>query len=78
MEIDHQQILNLAEEGEWDQAHRMVQPCSDRLSCLIHAYLHRVEGDIGNAGYWYSRAGEDFPGNTLEQEFGRLADLVHT
>ena len=56
----------------------MVQPYSDQLSCLIHAYLHRVEGDLGNAGYWYNRAGEAFPQNTLEQEFGRLSDLAHT
>ena len=50
MTCDHVRALNLAKEGQWDEAHQIVQPYSDKKSCLIHGYLHRVEGDLGNAG----------------------------
>lgn len=48
-----------AARGEWDAAHRIVQghegePAHD----WVHAHLHRIEGDLGNAGYWYRRAGK--------------------
>ncbi len=76
MSCDHLAALKLAQQGEWDQAHEMVQVCSDSLSCLIHAYLHRVEGDNSNAAYWYRRAGSDIPDNSLEEEFNRLRVLV--
>jgi hypothetical protein len=46
------------------------------MSCLIHAYLHRVEGDLGNARYWYAEAGEKMPKNTLEEELKRLFSLA--
>ncbi len=40
----------------------------------MHAYLHRKEGDLGNAGYWYSRAGRPMPATsvTLETEWAEL------
>ena len=72
MAIDHAKALDLTASGNWDDAHEMVQPYSDELSCLIHAYLHRVEGDLGNARYWYGRAGQVMPNNTDEQELDRL------
>lgn len=68
--------LELARDGRWDEAHRLVQTSSDRLSCLVHGYLHRVEGDLGNAAYWYRRAGEALPDNALDQEWRRLARLA--
>ncbi len=64
--------LELVRAGEWDKAHNLVQAHSDSLSCLIHAYLHREEGDLSNASYWYHRAGEAMPENTLEEEWERL------
>lgn len=76
MAVDHGKALDCAEQGHWDQAHRLVQSSSDRLSCLIHAYLHRIEGDLGNARYWYSRANENLPDNTLDEEFNRLRRMV--
>ena len=76
MECDHRKALDLARDGHWDESHKLVQAYSDELSCLIHAYLHWVEGDLGNAGYWYRRAGADMPGNTLEVELARLYALV--
>lgn len=71
-----EQALMLARQGAWDAAHRLVQDAADPLSCLVHGYLHRVEGDPGNAAYWYRRAGEEVPGNSLKEEWQRLHDLV--
>ncbi len=70
MECDHIKALDLAREGSWDESHQLVQQYSDELSCLIHAYLHRVEGDISNAKYWYRHAGADMPINSLERLHG--------
>ena len=76
MACNYIKVLNLAKEGKWDEAHHLVQPYSDQWSCLIHAYLHRVEGDLTNAQYWYRRAKIDMPDNSLEEEFNRLCVLV--
>lgn len=76
MASDHARALKLAKSGKWDEAHRLIQSHSDRMSCLIHAYLHRVEGDLSNAGYWYRRADEPMPDNTLEEELQRLSAAV--
>lgn len=76
MACDHLQTLNLAKEGKWDEAHELVQPYSDERSCLVHGYLHRVEGDLGNADYWYRRAGTTMPENTLEEELQRLLEMM--
>ena len=40
----------------WDMAHETVQILNTEIAYRVHAYLHRVEGDLGNAGYWYCRA----------------------
>lgn len=76
MGCDHVKALDLAKHGKWDAAHNLVQPFSDKLSCLIHGYLHRVEGDMGNARYWYSRADAEMPNNTLEEELERLCVIA--
>ena len=77
MAVDHVKALDLASEGKWDEAHELVQPYSDKISCLIHGYLHRVEGDLGNARYWYNRANAKMPDNTLEEEWKRLYELIN-
>jgi hypothetical protein len=61
-----------AAKGDWDQAHKIVQDESDRNSAWVHAYLHRVEGDLGNAGYWYRQAGQPAARDTLEAEWERI------
>lgn len=71
----HATALRLALDGDWHASHRQIQAHDDELSCLIHGYLHRVEGDLANAGYWYRRAGSTLPDNTLEQELARLEAL---
>ena len=76
MKYHHTEALDLARDGEWDKSHNLVQQYNDELSCLIHAYLHRVEGDFGNANYWYRRAGTKNPGNTLDEELDRLYELA--
>jgi hypothetical protein len=44
--------------GDWQAAHRIVQDHEeDRGAAWIHAVVHRMEGDLGNARYWYTRCG---------------------
>lgn len=50
--------VDLALAGKWDAAHAIVQDYeADRTAAWIHAVLHKIEGDSGNSGYWYRRAG---------------------
>ena len=58
--------------GDWHQAHAQVDHLEDRASAWVHAYLHRKEGDIGNADYWYSRAKQIRPKISLEEEWEQL------
>ncbi len=76
MSSDYKRALQLEQAGDWEAAHQMVQPFSDQYACLIHAYLHRVEGDLSNARYWYQRAESKMPDNTLAEEWQRLSSLV--
>ena len=55
--------------GDWDAAHNLVQDLPDKTAAWIHAYLHRKEGDVWNANYWYNKAGRRMPGYTLEKEW---------
>ena len=55
--------------GDWHKAHQIVQDIHTWEESWIHAYLHRVEGDEGNAGYWYHRAGKPFSKLSLEEEW---------
>lgn len=62
-----------AAKGDWDRAHTIVQDESSRDAAWVHAYLHRVEGDLGNAGYWYRQAGQPTARDSLEAEWQRIA-----
>ena len=62
--------------GEWDRSHKLIQDIDDHKAAWIHAYLHRREGDIGNADYWYERAGKKRPECTLENEWEELATAL--
>ena len=58
-----------AARGEWDAAHGIAQTGEGEPSYdWVHAHLHRVEGDLGNAGYWYRRAGKPMPQGDLAAE----------
>ena len=72
----HLQALNEAGQGNWQKSHDMVENFDDVFSCLIHGFLHRQEGDMPNARYWYNRAGQSMPNNSLDDEFVRIYELV--
>ncbi len=53
---------------KWDEAHEVVKDIQHEMAFRIHAYLHRKEGDLANANYWYQRVGEDAFCGSLEDE----------
>jgi hypothetical protein len=57
---------------DWTRAHQCAQAQDDATGALVHAYLHRKEGDLSNAAYWYARAGRPMPRVTLEAEWAAL------
>ncbi|WP_424360645.1 hypothetical protein [Methylocystis parvus] len=59
--------------GDWDGAHKCVDAREDKQSCWAHAYLHRKEGDLWNARYWYARAGRPPCEGPLEEEWREIA-----
>jgi hypothetical protein len=58
--------------GNWDQAHTLAQDVDDAPGAWVHAYLHRKEGDLGNAGYWYRRAKQPMATDALDAEWTRI------
>jgi len=65
-----------AARGDWDEAHRLAQAQKDRDGDWVHAYLHRVEGDEGNAGYWYRRAGRPHATGPLNAEWDEIVSAL--
>ena len=61
-----------AAKGDWDRAHRKVQDDESREAAWVHAYLHRVEGDLGNAGYWYRQARKPAARGDLDAEWAAM------
>lgn len=59
--------------GDWETAHNCAQDDHSQLGSWMHAYLHRKEGDISNARYWYSNAGKPEFQGTLQQEWQAIA-----
>ena len=70
------EALQLDRNGQWDAAHSTVQPLEDSRAYWIHAYLHRKEGDLGNASYWYRRAGRRMPDVDLDEEWQTIFDSI--
>jgi len=62
--------------GDWNRAHTIIQDIEDKTAAWIHAYLHRKEGDTGNAEYWYHQAGRKKPVITLEEEWGEIVKYL--
>ncbi len=56
--------------GRWDEAHQIVQRYEDSpVACWLHAVLHKIEGDVSNARYWYAKTNmvfERFPDPKVE------------
>lgn len=59
--------------GDWEKAHEIAQSDSDTDSAWVHAYLHRKEGDLFNARYWYKRGGQPECKEDLHQEWEQIA-----
>ena len=60
--------------GDWVRAHEIVQAEGGRTAAAVHAYLHRKEGDLANADYWYERAARKRPGARLATEWEALVN----
>lgn len=55
------QALELLEQGDWQQAHSIVQEDESATGCWLHGIVHTLEGDLANARYWYGRARRAWP-----------------
>jgi len=62
-----------AGKDDWDKAHKIVMAEDDKESAWVHAYLHRVEGDLGNADYWYRQARRKAATGKLDAEWAAIA-----
>ncbi len=60
--------------GDWDTAHAIAQDIPTKQGSAVHAYLHREEGVLWNADYWYARAGRARPDIPLAQEWDLLVE----
>src|SRR5882757_9429459 len=58
-----------AAKGNWNEAHKIAQDHQTADAAWVHAYLHRVEGDLGNAGYWYREINEPDAAGSFETEW---------
>jgi hypothetical protein len=65
-----------AAKDDRNKAHAIVMDESGRAAAWVHAYLHRVEGDLGNAQYWYARAGRPAAESALECEWQDIASAL--
>ena len=61
--------------GDWERAHELAQ-ADEGAGDWVHAYLHRKEGDAGNAAYWYRRARKPIARGTLDEEWADIATAL--
>jgi hypothetical protein len=62
--------------GDWDRAHQCAQKDEGKTGSAVHAYLHRKEGDAGNAAYWYRRARKPVAQGSLDDEWAVIAETL--
>ena len=62
--------------GDWEKAHQVAQDITDATGSWVHAYLHRKEGDLSNAGYWYRRAGRPESHIALDVEWAQIVSAL--
>jgi hypothetical protein len=65
-----------AANDNWNEAHRIAQDIDDRSGAWVHAHLHRAEGDLGNARYWYRQARQSEATDSLEAEWARIVEAL--
>ena len=65
-----------AAKGDWNKAHAIAQSDEGADAAWVHAYLHRVEGDLGNARYWYARAGRSPASGRIEIEWDAIVEAL--
>ena len=70
------QALWWAAKGDWNKAHEIAQDDDGADAAWVHAYLHRVEGDLGNARYWYARAGRAPATTSIAAEWDAIAEML--
>lgn len=70
------QALWYDKRDNWQQAHRLLGDAMDADSAWVHAYLHRKEGDLDNARYWYKQANQPDCSADLDQEWQRIAQTL--
>lgn len=73
---DYLKALWFDAKGDWQKAHELIQDIEDKSAAWIHAYLHRKEGDIWNADYWYRRADKKRPLVSLQEEWNHLVQAM--
>lgn len=60
-------------QGDWEGAHRIAQGIESSDASWVHAHLHRKEGDLDNARYWYRRTGKPECRSSLDEEWEQIA-----
>ena len=70
------EAIRLIEKGDWEASHRLIQMYNTQTACWIHAHLHRIEGDLWNAAYWYERAGKKMTGLSFEAELKQIKSFI--
>ena len=69
---DVQRALWYGARGDWNRAHELAQGEQSADAAWIHAWLHRVEGDLDNARYWYGQARRPERTGTTDDELNEL------
>ena len=59
--------------GEWEVAHKLAQDDVTAEGAWVHGWLHRIEGDLSNAAYWYRRADKPRASDSVALEGQRIA-----
>ncbi len=76
MNAELRRALDRLAAGDWDGAHGIVQDDPSSEAAWIHAHLHRVEGDLDNAAYWYGLAGRAVESGDIDKERQTIADAL--
>ena len=70
------QALWHAAKGDWETAHKVALDDKSESGAWVHAYLHRVEGDLSNAGYWYGKASRPQASSSLQEEWREITTAL--